>query len=242
MRRSQRDSLGPWAAWCLEGERNNRNCIRPPEERGTERTTPQQTIPIGRDSQEVASRGSSPVDSELMRCTRARSTGRDAFPGEKVSRRREAGKVSGVQVPGWARGQGGQECAVAVLQSRRQKHRSEDRPLQEKAGRDAGATECARAARFLPKLPPKNRGTTACGRRCGHDPQKNHSPGQAASKHSRRGRAPAKEAEERLRPFRLRRARGRSEWGARERAGSARSFLDRNPAEPWRWRRRPAAA
>src|SRR6266478_2224880 len=223
MRRSQRDSLGPWAAWCLEGERNNRNCIRPPEERGTERTTPQQTIPIGRDSQEVASRGSSPVDSELMRCTRARSTGRDAFPGEKVSRRPESGKVSGVQVPGWARGQGGQGCAVAVLQAEKK-------------------STGLKTGHYKRELPPKNRGTTACGRRCGHDPQKNHSPGQAASKHSRRGKAPAKEAEERLRPFRLRRARGRSAWGARERAGSAQSFLDRNPAEPWRWRRRPGAA
>src|SRR5882724_9716059 len=88
---------------------------------------------------------------------------------------------------------------------------------------------------------PKNRATTICGRRCGHDPQKSHWRAQPVSKNSRRG-APVKEAERRLRPFRLRRVPGRSAWGARECAESAQSFSDRIPAELWHWRRRPAAA
>src|SRR5882724_11803416 len=85
---------------------------------------------------------------------------------------------------------------------------------------------CAIVERVMTKLRqgqrPKNHATTICGRRYGHDPQKSHWRAQPVSKNSRRG-APVKEAERRLRPFRLRRVPGRSAWDARECAESAQS-------------------
>src|SRR6266850_6990624 len=113
-------------------------------------------------------------------------------------------------------------------------------------GLGGGGQGCAIVERVMTKLRqgqrPKNRATTICGRRCGHDPQKNRWPEEPASMKLWRQRAPAQEAAERPRWLRLRRAPGRSMWDARERAGSARSFWDRIPAELWHWRRRPAAA